>query len=120
MAMIVSSSGGSFTVGETDRPDSPIAMRRVPSTAAMRTQSGGLYSPVAYSFFEYDLSFTNITTVTVNRFKTMFGTATDFTIVDDELGSMSLVHVPGSLRVEHGGYNVASCFFSAQDKAAVT
>lgn len=120
MAMVISSSGGSFTVNEIDRPDSPVAMRRVASTAAMRTQGGDLYSPVAYSFFEYDLSFANITTVTVNRFKTMFGTATDFTIVDDELGSLSLVHVPGSLRVEHGGYNVASCFFSAQDKAAVT
>jgi len=118
--MVISSSGGSFTIYEIDRPDSPIAMRRVASAAAMRTQAGDLYAPVAYSFFERDLAFSNITVTTVNRFKAMFGTATDFTLVDDELGSLSLVHVPGTLRVEYHGYNNASCFFSAQDKAAAT
>lgn len=118
--MVVTSSGGSFTVPESDRPDSPIATRRSESTNPLRTQAGDLYAPVAYSFFERDLSFANITVTTVNRFKTMFSAATDFTIVDDELGTLSLVHVPGTLRVEYHGYNNASCFFTAADKVAAT
>ena len=120
MAMVISSSGGSFTVPEQDRPNSPIATRRVNSTASMRTLAGDLYNPVAYSFYEREFVFENITVVTVNRFKTMFGTASAFTITDDELGTLSLVRVPGSFRGGYGQWNVASCSFVAQDVGAAT
>jgi hypothetical protein len=119
MSMIVSSSGGSFTVAENDRPDSPMATRRSNSTALKRVDSdGGLYNPVAYSFITRDFSFTDIRPSCVNNFKTLFGTASDFTVVDDDLGSLNLTLVPGSFRVAYGAWNAASCWFTAEDREA--
>ena len=121
MSMVVSSSGGSFTVAETDRPDSPMATRRSNSTALSRVNSdGGLYNPVAYSFVVRDFAFSEVTVTCVNRFKTLFGTASDFTVVDDDLGSLNLTLVPGSFRVAYGEWNVASCWFTAEDREAAT
>ena len=117
--MVITHAAGSFTVAENDRPNSPMEKRRVNSTAATRVNTGGLYDPVAYSFYERSFVFENVRLACVNNFKTMFGTASEFTLTDDLMGTLTLVKVPGSFRVEYSTWNVASCFFTAQDTTAV-
>lgn len=116
--MKIVTSFGSFTVAEGDRPEVPVEVARIDSAEPMRLDTGGIYHEPFYSYLAYNFTFLSVRKACVNNFKTLFGTSVDFTIEDDDLGTLSLMLVPGSFAINYGVFNEVSFSFRAEAKEA--
>ena len=117
--MVVSYTGDSFTVAENDRPNAPLSSRRVDSGTMKRDIEGDIFAPASYSFYERQFVFENVRRAPLVKFMEMFALTSEFTVTDDELGTMTLLLVPGTFSGSFGVYGVTSFTFTAQDKEAI-
>jgi hypothetical protein len=118
--MTITYLGGSFGIDEGDRPDQPLDVQRVNATAPQRGPFGAIYDPVVYSFNRYDFSFSKIRLAAAQNFKAMFEAVSEFRIEDPgELGTLNLLLVPGTVRIEYFEFNTASVFFTVEDEEAI-
>jgi hypothetical protein len=118
MAMKVVTSFGSFVVAEGDRPESPHESVKIDSADPLRLDTGGIYHEPLYSYYQHTFNFISVRKACGNNFKTLFGTSVDFTIEDDDMGTLSLMLVPGSFSISYGVFNDVSFSFRAESKEA--